>query len=44
VTVQVLSLEALIKSKKAAARKKDQNHILELEELKKMRDAQSDGG
>jgi hypothetical protein len=44
VTVQVLSLDGLINSKKAAARKKDQSHILELEELKKMRDAQSEGG
>jgi hypothetical protein len=34
--VRVLSIEGLIASKKAAARTKDRNHILELEELKKM--------
>jgi hypothetical protein len=41
VTVRVFSLDALIKSKKAAGRVKDQGHLAELEELKKMRDAQS---
>ena len=37
--VRVLSLDGLLASKKAAGRAKDRNHILELEELKKMRDA-----
>jgi hypothetical protein len=37
--VRVLSLEGLIAAKKAAGRLKDRNHLLELEELKKMRDA-----
>ena len=36
--VRVLSLEGLIASKKAAGRTKDKLHLLELEELKKMRD------
>jgi hypothetical protein len=39
ITVRVLSLEALISSKKAAGRLKDRNHLLELEELKKLKDA-----
>jgi predicted nucleotidyltransferase len=39
VAVRVLSLEALIASKKVAGRPKDQSHLLELEELKKLRDA-----
>jgi hypothetical protein len=38
-TVRVLSLEGLIAAKKAAGRAKDQGHVLELEELKKLRDA-----
>jgi hypothetical protein len=37
--VRVLSVDGLIAAKKAAGRVKDRNHILELEELKKMRDA-----
>jgi len=37
--VRILSLDGLIAAKKAAGRLKDQLHILELEELKKMRDA-----
>jgi hypothetical protein len=37
-SVRVLSIESLIASKKAAGRLKDRNHILELEELKKLRD------
>lgn len=37
--VRVLSLDALIAAKKAAGRLKDRNHLLELEELKKLRDA-----
>ena len=36
--VRVLSLEGLIAAKKAAGRTKDQLHLLELQELKKMRD------
>src|SRR5260370_21670850 len=36
--VRVLSLDGLLLAKKAAARRKDHGHILELEELKKMRD------
>jgi predicted nucleotidyltransferase len=36
--VRVLSLDGLLVSKRAAGRIKDRNHILELEELKKMRD------
>jgi len=39
VTVRVLSLDGLIAAKKAAGRGKDQTHLLELEELKKLRDA-----
>jgi hypothetical protein len=38
-TVWVLSLDGLIAAKKAAGRGKDRQHLLELEELKKMRDA-----
>jgi hypothetical protein len=38
-TLRVLSLEGLIISKKAAGRRKDLLHLLELEELKKLRDA-----
>lgn len=37
-SIRVLTLEGLLASKKAAGRRKDQNHILELEELKKLRD------
>jgi hypothetical protein len=36
--VRILTLDALIASKKAADRLRDRNHILELEELKKLRD------
>jgi hypothetical protein len=36
--VRILTLDALIASKKAAGRLRDRNHILELEELKKLRD------
>ena len=38
-TIRVLSLDGLIAAKKAAGRLKDRNHLLELEELKKLRDA-----
>jgi hypothetical protein len=38
-TINVLTLEGLIASKKAAGRPKDLGHVLELEELKKLRDA-----
>jgi hypothetical protein len=38
--IRVLSLDGLIAAKKAAGRGKDRQHLLELEELKKMRDAQ----
>jgi hypothetical protein len=38
-TIRVLSLDGLIAAKKAAGRAKDRIHLLELEELKKMRDA-----
>jgi hypothetical protein len=37
--VRVLSLDGLIATKQAAARGKDHQHLLELEELKKLRDA-----
>ena len=37
--VRVLSLDGLIAAKKAAGRNKDRNHLLELEALKKLRDA-----
>jgi len=37
--VQVLSIDGLIAAKKAAGRRKDHGHILELEELKKMKEA-----
>lgn len=37
VKVQVISLEDLIKAKKAAGRPKDKLHLLELEELRKLR-------
>jgi len=36
--IRILSLEGLIAAKKAAGRTKDKLHLLELEELKKMRD------
>jgi hypothetical protein len=39
IRVRVLSLDGLIAAKRAAARNKDRSHLLELEELKKMRDA-----
>jgi hypothetical protein len=42
-TLRVLSLDALIASKKAAGRRKDQAHLLELEELKKLKDAPPEG-
>jgi hypothetical protein len=38
-TIRVLSLDGLIAAKKAAGRIKDRLHMLELEELKKLRDA-----
>ena len=41
--VRVLSLEALIAAKKAASRNKDKSHLLELEALKKLRDAGPQG-
>jgi hypothetical protein len=41
--VRVLSLDALIASKKAAGRLKDRNHLLELEELKKLKEAPPEG-
>jgi predicted nucleotidyltransferase len=41
--VRVLSLDGLIASKKAAGRRKDQAHLLELEELKKLKDAPPGG-
>ena len=41
--VRVLSLDGLIAAKKAAARHKDQSHLLELEALKKLRDAGTQG-
>ncbi len=37
--IRILSLDGLIAAKKAAGRGKDRQHLLELEELKKMRDA-----
>ena len=37
--VRILSLDSLIAAKKAAARNKDKSHLLELEALKKLRDA-----
>jgi predicted nucleotidyltransferase len=40
--VQVLSIDGLIAAKKAAGRTKDKLHLLELEELKKLRDAAPD--
>jgi hypothetical protein len=43
VTVRVLSLGALVASKKAAGRLKDRNHLLELEELKKLKDTTPEG-
>jgi hypothetical protein len=36
--VLVLSIDGLIAAKRAAARRKDQSHLLELEELKRLRD------
>jgi hypothetical protein len=38
-SVHVLTLDGLIAAKKAAGRLKDRNHLLELEELKKLRNA-----
>ena len=40
-SIRVLSIEGLIAAKQAAGRNKDKSHLLELEELKKMRDAQT---
>src|SRR5262249_50437903 len=37
--VRVLSIDGLIAAKKAAGRAKDQAHLLELEELKNLRDS-----
>ncbi len=37
--VRVLTIEGLIAAKKAAGRQRDHSHLLELDELKKMRDA-----
>jgi hypothetical protein len=42
-TVRILSLDGLIAAKRAAGRRKDLQHLLELEELKKMRDASESG-
>jgi hypothetical protein len=39
--VRVLSLDGLIAAKNAARPAKDRSHLLELEELKKLRDANS---
>jgi hypothetical protein len=39
-TIRVLSLDGLLTAKRAAGRVKDRLHLLELEELKKLRDAQ----
>jgi hypothetical protein len=41
--IRVLTLDGLIAAKKAAGRTKDRNHLLELEELKKLRDAETGG-
>ncbi len=41
--LRVLSLDGLIAAKKAAARNKDKSHLLELEALKKLRDAGTQG-
>jgi predicted nucleotidyltransferase len=43
IKARVLSLDALIAAKKAAARNKDRSHLLELEALKKLRDAGAQG-
>ena len=42
-TVRVLSIDGLIAAKKAAGRLYDRNHLLELEALKKLRDAGPQG-
>jgi len=42
IPTRVLSLDALIATKKTAGRVKDQLHLLELEELRKLRDAARD--
>lgn len=41
--VRVLSLDGLIDAKKAAGRVKDRNHLLELEEIRKLREANPGG-
>ncbi len=41
--VRVLSLDGLIAAKKAGGRRKDHGHLLELEEMKKLRDAGPQG-
>jgi predicted nucleotidyltransferase len=41
--IHILSLDGLIAAKKAAGRTKDRQHLLELEELKKLRDAAGKG-
>src|SRR5262249_58311828 len=38
-SLHVLTIDGLIAAKKAAGRKKDRDHLLELEELKKLREA-----
>jgi hypothetical protein len=43
VTIRILSLDGLIAAKKAAGRGKDRQHLLELEELKKLREAAAEG-
>jgi hypothetical protein len=40
--VQVLTLNGVIAAKKAAGSPKDRIHLLELEELKKLRDAETE--
>jgi predicted nucleotidyltransferase len=42
--VRVLSLDGLIAAKRAAGRGKDRDHLLELEELKKMKDVAAEEG
>jgi hypothetical protein len=40
--IRVLSIDGLIAAKQAAARRKDQSHLLELEELKRMQQGEQD--
>ncbi len=43
VTARFLSIDGLIAAKRAAGRRKDRDYVLELEELKKLKDVRPEG-